>query len=98
MDEQQESTTPGEERDLFNWRLFIFWPLVIVLLYIVSWGPVWMASDKGLIPLGDKFVDKFYWPVGWTYSYTPLHKPLGMYLHLWVPDYFSTNGELLRGR
>ena len=39
------------------------------------------------------FLGKFYAPLYWAYNETPLHKPLGMYMHLWVPIAFKKNGE-----
>jgi hypothetical protein len=92
MDAQPETTTPIEEKDSFNWRMFVLWPLVIVLLYFLSFGPVMMMRHKGHISGSNQFVDKFYLPIWWTYYNTPLHEPLRLYMHLWIPIVFDENG------
>jgi hypothetical protein len=109
--EQPETTTPSEHS--FNWRDFIFWPLVIVFLYVLSWAPVlrmqkeafWNQHPLGangveILRMSQKtphwntdFVRGLYEPLRWTHLNTPLHKPLGMYLHLWLPDEFDKDGE-----
>ena len=93
MEKSAETDTPKEERRSINWGAVILWPFVILFLYVLSFGPFWMMWDKGFISTHQTFSDKFYRPLEWAYEETPLHKPLGMYLHLWVPKYFDKKGE-----
>jgi hypothetical protein len=91
--EKPATTTPKNEKHSFNWGALILWPVVIVLFYVLSAGPVAMMQEKGFISPGNEFFNKFYEPFIWAYEDTPLHKPLGLYLHLWVPDIFDKNGS-----
>lgn len=93
MDARPEITTPIGEKHAFSWRAFILWPFVILLLYVLSWGPVLMMWEKNRTSPEVFFVLKFYSPVDWFYRETPLHTPLGMYLHLWVPAWYDKKGD-----
>jgi hypothetical protein len=105
MDEQPAIAAPGEDKHSINWGAFIFWPFVILILYVLTFGPVMrfgsvlmvvVARNKGSIYISDprnRFSEKFYAPLGWAYNKTPLHKPLGMYMHLWLPRCFDKNGD-----
>jgi hypothetical protein len=88
-------TTPNEEKRSINWS-FIVWPLVVLLFYVLSFGPVQMMMEKGHIQRTNEFVWKFYKPLILAYWKTPLHKPLGMYCRLWSPKHFDKNGDSLR--
>lgn len=76
----------------------LVWLGMILAVYVLSVGPVVKVYDgKKAIPPNsklDRFVDVFYAPLEWAYMRTPLHKPLGMYLHLWS-NRFDRNGDLL---
>lgn len=93
MDERQEPTIPIEEKNSFNWRVFILWPVMILCLYVFSLGPVAMMDEKGLITTRNSYYFQIYLPLFWVYEATPLHKPLGLYLHLWAPKNFDKNGN-----
>jgi hypothetical protein len=105
MEKTAETITP-KERHSIPWTGFIVWPLVILLLYALSFGPVMRFGSMMLLlttrnnqsyihtsPQRDRFLGKFYAPLGWAYNETPLHKPLGMYMHLWSPTAFNKNGD-----
>jgi hypothetical protein len=94
MDEQPATTAPADAKHSIPWG-FIVWPLVIPMLYVLSWGPGMMMYHNGRITSHNQFAWKFYAPCFWAYSETPLHKPLGMYLHLWVPQDYDKTGENL---
>jgi hypothetical protein len=89
----QETTTLIEEKFSFNWRIFILWPFVILLLYVLSLGPVVGMQAKQRDWYFGPALSVFYMPLEWTYEKTPLQKPLGMYLRLWAPEYFTKEGE-----
>ena len=92
MVEQPETTAPKEKHPI-PWTGFIVWPFVLLLLYVLSVGPVVMMNDRGRISLNNTFVWNFYSPLDWAYEETLFHKPLGIYLHLWSKR-FEKNGEL----
>ena len=93
MDEQPAIAAPKDEKHSINWGALILWPFVILLLYVLCAGPVIKMMEKGHISYFNQYVWKFYTPLYWAYDKTPLHKPLGMYLHLWNPNAFLANGE-----
>ncbi len=95
MEKPAETTTPIEEKHSIN-RGFVVWPFVILLFYALSSGPVMTMQYKGRHwHSTDSFVLRFYSPLMWAYWRTPLHKPLGMYFHLWSDD-FEKNGNKVR--
>ncbi|HZQ47035.1 MAG TPA: hypothetical protein VFC07_08490 [Verrucomicrobiae bacterium] len=91
MGKPAESTKQLEEKHSINWG-FVVWPLVILFLYVLSYGPILVMLDKGHLSRDNKLL-QVYGPLGWAYENTPLQKPLGMYLHLWGPESFDKNGE-----
>jgi hypothetical protein len=93
MDAQPE-TAASEEKDSLNWRVLVRWLFIILLLYGLGFGPAVRVMNSNLLnPKVDEALDFFYAPMGWAYEKTPLHKPLGIYLHLWAPKLFDKNGE-----
>ena len=93
MDKEPEIVAEPEDKHSFNWRVFILWAFVILLFYVLSAGPVVKMEQKGIISPDNKFVKTFYAPFTWAYTHTLLRKPLGMYQHLWVPEWFDKEGE-----
>jgi hypothetical protein len=75
---------------------WVLWPAVVLLLYVLSIGPVLMMDDKNLIPNGSpagRVLQIVYSPLEWAHENTPLRKPLEMYVHLWVPSLFNRKGN-----
>ena len=75
---------------------WVFWPGVLLLLYVFSIGPVAMLENRNLISSstpGYQALEAFYWPARWALEKTPLRKPLVMYLSLWVPEWYGGNGK-----
>jgi hypothetical protein len=93
MEAQPQTPPEIAVKHSINWGAIILWPSVILLLYMLSWGPVLRMWDDGRISHRNRFVGRLYAPVNWAYFKTPLHKPLGMYTHLWSPEHFDNNGE-----
>jgi len=81
---------------------FLCWAMVIFLLYLAGLGPtVWLIRTRGVPPMGSmayKTLTAVYAPVQWMYHDTPLHKPLGMYVHLWDPNDFDADGKMDSGK
>jgi hypothetical protein len=94
MEAPPEPTQPAGRKRFFFWTYFVGTPVMIVLLYFLSFGPVYMMWSKRKISHTNQFVNKLYTPLAWAYQKTPLHKPLGLYLHLWAPDDFDQNGDV----
>jgi len=72
---------------------YVLWGFVVVLVYVLSIGPVEALIFKGrLYPR----ISVIYIPLEWAYSKTPLRKPLGIYLHVWCPNVWDKNGNPIR--
>ena len=93
MEAPPEPTPPVGTKRSSGWWVFIVWPLVILVLYALSFGPVVMMVQKGIIRRHYQRVYVLYEPVMWAYEETPLQKPLGMYFHLWAPELFDKHGD-----
>jgi hypothetical protein len=77
----------------------LFWLGVILLLYVLSAGPLVMMQEKHLIrynSIEGPVIWAVYSPLSWAYYKTLLHQPLGMYLHLWAPGHFDGKGNTTR--
>jgi len=73
---------------------YVVWGFAIVLIYVLSAGPVGVLEKKGMLRRSIYgFLDYFYAPLEWAYWHTPLHKPFGIYMHLWCPDNYAANGD-----
>ena len=94
MDNPSAAAKPVVGRHAFNSSRLMVCASLILFIYVLSMGPFLRFAFDGRIgyPLVD-ILDLSFRPWGWAYNETPLHKPLGMYLHLWVPDYFDRKGE-----
>ena len=78
-----------------RWR-WVFWLGAVLVLYVLSTGPVAMMLDKKFILEGSptyRVLHIFYTPVEWAYQKTPLHRPLGIYWYLWAPGLFNSDGN-----
>jgi hypothetical protein len=93
---QSQTITAIDGEKSFNWRAWILWPALMVIVYLLSFGPVLMVLNKrenqGLPD--PRIVDLLYAPWIWTYTSTPFHKPLGIYMHFWDPKEFDKDGNL----
>jgi hypothetical protein len=95
MDGPLQTTTPIEEKHSFSWPGFVVWPVAILLLYALSYGPFekWQERRIGNSNRYLQLSAKIYVPLGWVYRKTLLHKPLGIYYHMWLPKYFDAKGD-----
>ena len=93
MDEQPTTTTPKDEKHSVNWGALILWPVVVLILYVLSVGPIWMMIDRKRMS-NNQFVEVFYYPVKLAYWNPVLHAPLGMYFHLWEPEFYDKKGDI----
>lgn len=94
VSETEKIADTTEEKDSHSWTGWVAWPMAVLVLYVLSIGPVMMMDEKGLLSGGRRsFFQNLYNPLGWAYENTPLHKPLGMYFHLWS-KHFDKSGEV----
>ncbi len=68
MEKPVETATAAEKKHTVNWVALILWPFVILLLYVLSFGPVGMLQESGHISPGNEFLNKLYDPVVWAYE------------------------------
>jgi hypothetical protein len=91
-------TQDGPERNSRGaFWVWLCWLAGILVLYVLSTGPVAMMYDKKLIRPSSPasgVIDILYWPVGYAVMNTPLAKPFRIYWHLWAPEAFDSKGKL----
>jgi hypothetical protein len=84
---QEPTETREEAKDSRGFGTYAIWAGVVLVLYVLSWGPArtmyWRIVRYGT-PMA-RAIDAVYFPIEWAENNTPLGKPLGMYLNLWVP-------------
>jgi hypothetical protein len=76
--------------------VFLCWLAVVVVLYVLSLGPVMMmVQKKSISPFSSTYhvIGTFYYPIEWAGRKVPmLKRPMGKYLHLWVPKLYDRKG------
>lgn len=93
METPPEPTPPVRKKIPLWWWIAVTWPGGLLILYLLSYGPVLRLQSRGGISRTNEFVDEFYSPWVEIYQTKSLQKPLGLYLHLWVPEWFDKNGD-----
>ena len=96
MDKPTQPTEPtAEAKRSRGFAGYVVWGFGIVVVYILSMGPAVVLAEsrnhKGPIC---RILSITHGPLVWAYEKAPLHKPLGIYLHLWLPKRFDKNGDL----
>ena len=79
--------------------VWLCWIAVAIMLYVLSVGPVMKITIMkiGSIPTPvSQFLIGFYKPLEWAYNNTLLHRPLGMYYHLWIPSVIDGHRNTIR--
>ena len=92
MSAPDETTVPPDEKHSVNLGTIILFAVVILLVYVLSVGPVVMLVDKKVIAPTSK-LKMFYQPLERLYGQAPFHKPLGLYLHLWSARFDGKGDE-----
>jgi len=82
----ERDTTASEEKSSRSYWGFVLWPVAVIVLYVLSIGPVLFATDRGIISHN---VLNFYKPLVLVVNGTPLRKPFRMYQRLWLPNVLS---------
>jgi hypothetical protein len=95
MDEPTQPAEPtAEAKKSRGLGRCIKWASAVVMLYLLSYGPVARMYDKGMIgKTGTRVLKVIYEPIGLAYDTTPLKQPIGMYLHLWCPKHWDSWGN-----
>jgi hypothetical protein len=89
---EEPAETREETKHSRSFGSYALWAGVIILLYGLGLGfSVRMVGKGGW--QAPTWIVSLYSPVNWAYNNTLLHKPLGLYLHLWCPQHFDTKGE-----
>jgi hypothetical protein len=92
----RKSTPEAPDRKSFSLTSWILWSFVALMCYVLSTGPLMRMADSKYFEehaaFGD-FVEKAYFPVEWAYEETLLHRPLGMYFHLWSSRFDAKGDE-----
>jgi hypothetical protein len=94
-----ESAQPAPETDEKKSRGFgsyVVWPFAAVMAYVLSFGPVAKIefSMRRTHPAFVNAVNVIYSPWAWVYRKTAFHKPLEIYIHLWIPGDVDQNGRI----
>ena len=82
----------SEEKSSRSYWGFVLWPVAVIVLYVLSAGPVWLAINKGILPWNTHTI---YTPIWEGLGGTWLTKPFGMYIHLWAPAVYDRHGNAL---
>ena len=91
VDEPTQPAEPtAEAKRSRGFAGYVVWGFVVVGLYALSSGPVLRLVPGTLSP---NVAFRIYYPVAWAYLETPLHRPIGMYWHLWLPDTYDKHGN-----
>jgi hypothetical protein len=96
MDEPNQPAEPTTEAKRSRGIAgYVVWGFGIVVVYLLSAGPIAKADEKRMFSpsMREVVFSYVYAPWTWAYVHTPLRKPLGMYLHVWVPSQFDRQGE-----
>ena len=93
----EEKDEPTAERKSGAFWIVAYWAvaiLLLLLLYFLSVGPAMKFCERGLVPQPPpSWLANLYYPFDWAYDKPLLHKPIGMYLHLWSPQSYDKNGD-----
>ena len=75
--------TASEEKSFRSYWGFVLWPAAVIVIYVLSIGPVALLVDRGLVS-GEALV--IYWPLLGAIDQSSLDKAFYRYIGLWVPE------------
>ena len=84
--------TTSEEKSSRSYWGFVLWPVAVIVLYVLSAGPVYFAYEKCWVRVE---VLRVYNPLWAVVGKTCLMKPMRIYLHFWTPHIFDVHGEVI---
>jgi hypothetical protein len=91
MTEKTQPVPETNEKKSRGVGVYVAWVFVAMMVYVLSSGPVMKWGSKQKRPY--QAVRLAYAPLVWVYGRTPLWKPLGIYWHIWAPEYFDKDGD-----
>ena len=92
-DMEKDGESEESQKGGFPLATVALWAAVVIILYVLGSGPIVMLVEKRtLSPQAQTFVGTIYAPVSWACEETPLHRPIGIYLHLWDTS-FNSSGD-----
>src|SRR5579863_3385342 len=71
------------------------WMALALFGYLLCTGPDLKLNNSSPNALFGPIFNPFCKPALYIYSYTPLHKPLGLYWRLWDPAHFDDKGQII---
>jgi hypothetical protein len=92
MPETAQPAPETEEKKSRGLGSYVLWAFVAVMVYVLSSGPMLKCRMK----TGAVIDTLYYPPLQWAYNDTPLHKPLGLYWHVWCPGQVNASGEFMK--
>jgi hypothetical protein len=101
MSETGQSTPETDEKKSRGLGSYVLWAFVAVMVYVLSSGPVYRFLRWEMItclpgrppPTFENGFAFTYAPLLWVYNHSVFRKPLGMYWHLWFPEWYDHKGE-----
>lgn len=90
---EEPAETREETKPSGGFGIYALWAGVILVLYVLSLGPFLTMERKKVWQSRPAVFRSLYRPLIWGYRETPLHKPLGVYLHLWLPQEYDKTGD-----
>ena len=90
---KEPAETREETKHSGGFGIYALWAGVVLILYVLSMGPALLVVTRDRGSAAFKLFDWIYEPVQLAYWDTFLHRPIGMYMHLWCPEDFDKNGE-----
>jgi hypothetical protein len=96
MAEPVQDTPETDEKKSRGLGSYVLWAFVAVMVYFLSAGPVAYVEYRRKLGNTIRWVNivgSLYTPWSYAYDSTVLHKPLGLYMHLWVPEVWDKNGN-----
>lgn len=83
--ETSSAPTEPEDKGSFPWGRPILWLCFLLMVYVLSIGPVAMLDDRGYLnSRAGQYLEMIYLPLFWAHDKTFLHKPLDVYVSLWT--------------
>ena len=84
--------TTSEEKSSRSYWGFVLWPVAVVVLYALSYGPVLRAVGRGHL---NRDYLAVYRPLVCAVWDTPLQKPLDAYARFWAPNIYYMPGGMV---
>ena len=91
--EAEDGPEPSSRGAGWGW---VVWPAVVLVLYVLSTGPVLWMFNRKIVPRGGtvRMAQIVYSPIEWANGAKALGKPLRMYWHFWAPEVFDSKGNV----